>query len=82
MRPEWGSPQYEGSRHGVNRDGLNLSSILAGAEVQFDNKTYIELQVWARHLLRAVEGFHHRQQRRREGERAALAAARKAVARG
>lgn len=79
MRALRGPPQHEGSRHGPNRDGLDLNSILAGAEVQFDNKTYIELQVWARHLLRAVEGFQHRQLRRAEGERAAVAAARKAV---
>lgn len=77
-----GSPQHEGSRHGGNRDDFDLSSILAGAEAQFDTATYIQLQTWARHLLRAVEGFQHRQLRRAEGERAAVAAARKAVARG
>lgn len=82
MRPLRGSPQYEGSRHGANRDGLNLNSILAGAEAQFDTDTYVAMQRWARHLLRAVEGFHHRQQRRRESERAMLAAARKAVLHG
>ncbi len=79
MRPPRGSPHNEGSRHGANRDGLNLNSILTGANVQFDTGTYAELQRWTRFLLRAVEGFQHRQSQRPEGDRAALAAARKAV---
>lgn len=79
MRPTRGSPHNERSRHGANRDGLNLNSILAGADVKCDTETCVELQRWTRFLLRAVEGFQHRQSRRAEDDRAALATARKAV---
>ncbi len=79
MRSHRGSPQNERSRHGANRDGFNLNSILAGADVKFDTDTCVELQRWTRFLLGAVESFQHRQMRRPEGDHAALTAARKAV---
>ena len=74
--------QKREGRHGANRSGLNLTSLLAGAEAQFDNETCAQMQRWAKHLLAAVEGFQARQRQRDEQDRLRLAALRKAVFHG
>lgn len=61
------------NRREWSRDGLQVSSILAGANEE-DTGAYLEMQGCAKYLLKAVADFQQRQARRGARERAMMLA--------
>jgi hypothetical protein len=67
--------QTKEGRRGLDRGGLRIGSILAGAKA-VGNCNRAELQIWTQQLTRSLVAWRYRQQQREACDRARLAIAR------